>query len=251
MGSVIPNIQEFTVTVDPRPPVPEIDLVTAPPRHDDVRRNGLRLRCQPHPAERECWRGVESRWSNRPRRPRHHHRARHWQSELHRFSTEWGDCSTATLSGQKTSSGRATRRRSPSMRSTRRRHRFSPSRRILMFTLEVGEPFPGASATATGQPTPELTIVGTLPDFLDFDPLTGLLSAAATQPAPVGSGHRRALVQYRGHQYRRNGQRDDRHHGHRRAAQRRLDHAGCGAPSVRRARSSFAAGGFVSAATLR
>ena len=53
-----------------------------------------------------------------------------------------------------------------------------------MFRLEVGEPFPGASATATGNPTPVLTIAGTLPDFLDFDPLTGLLSASATQPAP-------------------------------------------------------------------
>ena len=39
------------------------------------------------------------------------------------------------------------------------------------FMLEVGEAFPGASATATGQPTPVLAIVGMLPDFLDFDPL--------------------------------------------------------------------------------
>jgi hypothetical protein len=53
-----------------------------------------------------------------------------------------------------------------------------------MFMLEVAEAFPGASATATGQPTPVLTIVGVLPDFLDFDPLTGFLSASATKPAP-------------------------------------------------------------------
>ncbi|KPK52929.1 MAG: hypothetical protein AMJ63_08000, partial [Myxococcales bacterium SG8_38_1] len=54
-----------------------------------------------------------------------------------------------------------------------------------VFVLEVGERFPGASATATGNPTPALSISGTLPDFLEFDPPTGLLSASSTKPAPV------------------------------------------------------------------
>ena len=55
------------------------------------------------------------------------------------------------------------------------------------FTLLVGEGFPGASANATGNPAPALSISGTLPDFLDFDPLTGLLSASLLKPAPENS----------------------------------------------------------------
>jgi len=52
------------------------------------------------------------------------------------------------------------------------------------FELEVGASFAGASAIATGNPAPTLSIGGTLPDFLDFDASTGLLSASSTKPAP-------------------------------------------------------------------
>ena len=52
------------------------------------------------------------------------------------------------------------------------------------FVLEVGEAFEGASATATGNPSPTLSVDGTLPDFVEFDRWTGLLSASTAQPEP-------------------------------------------------------------------
>ena len=178
-----PNVQEFTVTVDRRPPVPEIDLVTVPPpatmfvgtvyNYDVNLTPGtesasvvwtlvgatvpadLPITIDPSTGEVS----FTASDTNGEIEYSYSVRAQNVLGE--------GDEETITVDAV-----------------------YPPATPILtvtpdtMFRLEVGEPFPGASATATGNPTPVLTIAGTLPDFLDFDPLTGLLSASATQPAP-------------------------------------------------------------------
>jgi hypothetical protein len=181
-----PNVQEFTVTVDPRPPVPEIDLVTVPPPatmfvgtvYDyDVNltpqseSSGVRwslvgatvpadLAITVDPAT-----GEVSFTASEPNGEVEY-------SYTVRAENVLGEGDEETISVDAV---------------------YPPATPILtvtpgtVFALEVGEPFPGASATATGQPAPVLTIVGTLPDFLDFDPLTGLLSASASNPVPTES----------------------------------------------------------------
>ena len=178
-----PNVQEFLVTVDPRPPVPEIDLVTAPPPTAMLVGTAYDYDVDLTPESESA--GIV--WSlvgvtvpadlaitidadtgqvsftasdvNGEMEYSYGVRAQNVLGE--------GDEETIAVDAV-----------------------YPPATPILtvtpatMFRLEVGEPFPGASATATGNPTPALTIVGTLPDFLDFDPLTGLLSASATKPAP-------------------------------------------------------------------
>jgi hypothetical protein len=178
-----PDIQEFIVTVDRRPPVPEIDLMTAPPPammfvgtvyNYDVNLTpesesagivwslvgqtvppDLAITIDPDTGEV----GFTASEANGELEYSYSVRAENVLGE--------GDEATITVDAVN-----------------------PPATPILtvtpdtMFVLEVGESFPGASATATGSPTPSLTIAGTLPDFLDFDPLTGLLSASATKPAP-------------------------------------------------------------------
>ena len=178
-----PDIQEFSVTVDPRPPVPQIDLVTVPPPTTVLVGTGydydvnltpqsdsvgvvwslvgattpadLAITIQPNTGQV----GFTASQANGEIEYRYTVRAENVLGE--------GDEETISVVAV-----------------------YPPATPVLsvtpatMFGLEVGEPFPGASATATGQPVPVLSIVGTLPGFLDFDPLTGLLSASTTQPAP-------------------------------------------------------------------
>ena len=185
-GLGAPNVQEFTVTVDPRPPVPEIDLVTVPPpatifvgtTYDyDVNLTpqsesaGIvwSLVGATVPADLaitiDSATGEVSFIASQPNGELEY-------SYTVRAENILGEGDEETISVDAV---------------------YPPATPIItvtpatMFTLEVGEPFPGASATATGQPVPVLTIVGTLPDFLDFDPLTGLLAASATKPTPIES----------------------------------------------------------------
>ena len=178
-----PNVQEFTVRVDPRPPVPEIDLVTAPPPATvfvgTVYSYDVNLTPESESAG-VVWSlvgatvPVDLAITIDPDTGQVSFTASDTHGEIeYSYSVRAqnvlgeGDEETITVDAV-----------------------YPPATPILtvtpgtMFRLEVGEPFPGASATATGQPAPVLTIVGTLPDFLDFDPLTGLLSASATKPAP-------------------------------------------------------------------
>ena len=177
------NTQEFTVTVDRRPPVPEIDLATSPPpstifvgatyNYDvelapgtdspDVRFSlvgttapeDLAVTIVPNTGEVN----FAASQSNGEIRYSYTVRAENVLGE--------GDEETIQVDSV-----------------------FPPATPVLSvtpatdFTLEVGQEFPGASATATGNPTPSLSIAGTLPDFVEFDPLTGLLSASSTKPAP-------------------------------------------------------------------
>ncbi len=183
-GLGAPNVQEFAVTVDPRPPVPEIDLVTAPPPATilvgtiyayDVNLTpqsestgvmwslvgatvpgDLAITIDPDTGEVS----FTAPESNGEIQYSYTVRAQNVLGE--------GDEETVTVDAI-----------------------YPPATPILtvtpdtIFTLEVGESFPGAAASATGHPTPVLTIAGTLPDFLDFDPLTGLLSASSIKPAPT------------------------------------------------------------------
>ncbi len=178
-----PNVQEFAVTVDPRPPVPEIDLVTAPPPATifvgTVYLYDVNLTPQSESVG-VVWSLVggtvpmdlaitidsdtgevsfTASESNGEIEYRYTVRADNVLGE--------GDEETISVDAV-----------------------YPPETPILTvtpdttFTLEVGERFPGASAMATGHPTPVMTISGALPDFLDFDPLTGLLSASSSKPAP-------------------------------------------------------------------
>jgi len=181
-----PNVQEFTVTVDPRPPVPEIDLVTVPPpatifvgtayEYDvnltpQSQSSGVRWRLvgEAVPADLAIsidpdtgQVGFTALESNGELEYRYTVRAENVLGE--------GDEVTIAVDSL-----------------------YPPAAPLLTispdttFMLEVGQSFPGASATATGHPTPALTIAGSLPDFLDFDPLTGLLSASSSKPSPVES----------------------------------------------------------------
>jgi hypothetical protein len=180
------NIQEFTVTVDPRPPVPEIDLVTAPPpatmfvgtTYDyDVNLvpgtesegvlfslvgatvpEGLAITINSNTGEVS----FTASESNGEIQYAYSVRAENVLGD--------GDEETITVDAV-----------------------YPPATPVLSvspassFELEVGESFPGASAMATGNPAPTLSISGTLPDFLDFDPLTGLLSASSSKPTPENS----------------------------------------------------------------
>jgi hypothetical protein len=185
-GLGYPYVQDFTVTVDPRPPVPEIDLVTAPPPATMFVGTVYNYDVNLTPESEST--GVV--WSLvgatvpadlaitiDPDTGEVSFTASDLNGELEysysvRAENVLGEGDEETIVVDVV---------------------YPPATPILtvtpdtVFTLEVGQSFPGASATATGNPTPALTIVGTLPDFLDFDPLTGLLSASATKPAPVES----------------------------------------------------------------
>jgi hypothetical protein len=178
-----PNVQEFTVTVEARPPVPEIDLVTVPPPTTVFVGSAYQYDIELTPQSESAgvvWTltgasvpadlaitidpltgevGFTASESNGEIQYSYTVRAENVLGE--------GDEATIMVDAV-----------------------YAPTTPILTvtpdtaFVLEVGEPFPGAAAAATGHPTPVLTISGTLPDFLDFDPLTGLLSASSSQPAP-------------------------------------------------------------------
>ncbi|MDH3202826.1 MAG: putative Ig domain-containing protein [Myxococcales bacterium] len=179
-----PNVQEFTVTVDPRPPVPVIDLVTIPPPATvfvgDPYDYDVNLTPESDSAG-IVWSVVEG--STVP-------------SDLAiTIDSDTGEVAfTASMANgemQYAYSIRATNVLGEADEATITVDAvFPPAIPMLtvapgtLFTLQVGESFPGASATATGNPAPVLTISGTLPDFLEFDPLTGLLSASPTKPAP-------------------------------------------------------------------
>jgi hypothetical protein len=178
-----PDIQEFSVTVDPRPPVPEIDLVTVPPPATmfvgTVYNYDVNLTPQSESAG-VVWSLVglttptDLAITIDPGTGEVSFTASQPNGEIEygytvRAENVLGEGDEETIFVDAV---------------------YPPATPVLsvtpatMFALEVGEPFPGASATATGQPTPVLSIVGALPGFLEFDPLTGLLSASATQPAP-------------------------------------------------------------------
>jgi hypothetical protein len=178
-----PNRQEFIVTVDPRPPVPEIDLVTMRPpatmfvgtayQYDANLTPGsdspgvvwslagatvpadLAITIDPDSGEV----GFTASESNGELEYSYTVRAENVLGE--------GDDATITVDAV-----------------------YPPATPLLTvtpgttFALTVGESFSGASAMATGNPTPALSVAGTLPDFLEFDPLTGLLSASSSKPAP-------------------------------------------------------------------
>jgi hypothetical protein len=178
-----PDVQEFSVTVDPRPAVPEIDLVTAPPPTTVFVGASYDYDVNLTPQSESA--GVV--WSLtgatvptglaitiNPINGKVSFTASQSNGEIEysytvRAENVLGEGDEATITVDAV---------------------YAPATPILTvipataFVLEVGENFPGASATATGQPTPVLTISGTLPDFLDFDPLTGLLSASSSKPAP-------------------------------------------------------------------
>jgi hypothetical protein len=178
-----PNVQEFTVTVDPRPAVPKIDLVTVPPPATVFVGTAYNYDVNLTPQSESV--GVA--WSLvgatvpadlaitiDPDTGEVSFTASEANGEIAysytvRAQNVLGEGDEETISVDAV---------------------YPPATPMLTvtpdttFMLEVAEAFPGASATATGQPTPVLTIVGMLPDFLDFDPLTGRLSASATKPAP-------------------------------------------------------------------
>ncbi len=181
-----PNVQEFTVTVDPRPPVPEIDLVTTPPPATmfvgTVYNYDVDLTLLSESAG-VVWSlvgptvPVDLAITIDPGTGEVSFTATQPNGEIEysytvRAENVLGEGDEETFSVDAV---------------------YPPATPMLtvtpdtVFTLEVGEAFAGASATATGQPVPVLTIAGTLPDFLDFDSLTGLLSASATKPAPIES----------------------------------------------------------------
>ncbi len=179
-----PDVQEFTVTVDPRPPAPKIDLVTTPPPTTMLVGTPYNYDANLTPESESAgimWSlvgmtvptdlaitidantgevGFTASDANGELEYSYSVRAENVLGE--------GDEATITVDAV-----------------------YPPAAPIVtvtpdtIFVLEVGESFPGASATATGAPAPSLAIVGTLPDFLSFDPLTGLLSASTTDPAPA------------------------------------------------------------------
>ncbi|MBW2626474.1 MAG: hypothetical protein JRE45_02540 [Deltaproteobacteria bacterium] len=178
-----PNVQEFTVTVDSRPAVPEIDLVTAPPPSTmfvgTVYNYDVNLTPESESAG-VVWSLVGSTIP----------------ADLAiTVDPDTGEVSfTAPEANGEVAYSYIVRAQNVLDEGDEETISvdavYPPATPMLTvtpdttFTLEVGEAFPGASAMATGQPAPVLTIVGTLPRFLDFDPLTGLLSASTTNPAP-------------------------------------------------------------------
>jgi len=181
-----PGVQEFTVTVDPRPPVPEIDLVTSPPPATIFVGTAYEYDVELTPQSESA--GVV--WSlvgvTVP------------PDLAIRIDANTGVVSfNATQSNGEIEYAYAVRAENVLGEGDEATIAvdavYPPASPILTvtpntsFVLEVGESFPGASAMATGHPTPALTIAGTLPDFLDFDSSTGLLSASSSKPAPTES----------------------------------------------------------------
>lgn len=178
-----PSLQEFTVTVDPRPPTPEIDLVTSPPPATIFVGTTYDYDVNLTPQSESLgvvWSLVgASVPSDLAITIDSHTGAVSFLANVSNGEIEYaytvraenvlGEGDEATISVDAV---------------------YPPATPVLSvtpataFTLEVGESFPGAAATATGSPTPVLTIAGTLPAFVEFDPSTGLLSASAAVPAP-------------------------------------------------------------------
>jgi hypothetical protein len=178
-----PNVQEFAVTVEPRPPVPVIDLVTVPPPStvfvgtaysydvnlvEGTESPGVTfslvgsttpedLAIMVNPTTGEV--GFTASEANGEIQYAYTVRAENTLGE--------GDERTITVDAV-----------------------LPPAEPMLVvtpdtsFVVEVGQSFPGASAVATGNPTPTLSTRGTVPDFVEFDELTGLLSASSTKPTP-------------------------------------------------------------------
>lgn len=182
-GLGMPYVQQVLVVVEPRPPVPEIDLATSPPPDSIFVGSTYRYDLNLTPESQSAgivWSLVGSTVpsglaitvdsgtgevefiASEPNGEREYRYTVRAQNVL-------GEGDEATISVDSV---------------------FPPAAPVLTvspdttFVLEVGERFAGASATATGKPEPALTISGVLPAFLSFDPLTGLLSASSSQPAP-------------------------------------------------------------------
>ncbi len=180
-----PNVQEITVTVDPRPPVPEIDLATNPPPTTVLVGTTYDYDHELTPESQST--GVV------------------WSLDVEAMVPPDLPITIDPVTGQVSftaseSNGEMEYRYTVVATNVLGESDdeliivdavYPPATPVLtvtpdtVFTQEVGESFAGASATATGQPTPSLSISGTLPDFLEFDPLTGLLSASSSKPAPT------------------------------------------------------------------
>jgi hypothetical protein len=185
-GLGVPNVQEFIVTVDPRPPVPEIDLVTVPPPTTMFVGTAYQYDVNLTPESESpavAWSltgatvPADLAITIDPDSGEVSFTASDSNGELEYSYTvraenvlEEGDEATITVDAVD-----------------------PPATPIVTvtpgtaFAVAVGQSFSGASARATGNPTPVLSISGTLPDFLEFDPLTGLLSASPSKPAPENS----------------------------------------------------------------
>ncbi len=179
-----PNVQELTVTVDPRPPIPVIDLVSDPPPATvfvgDLYSYDASLTSGSDSPD-TVWSIVEGSTvplelaiTIDPDTGMVAFTASMANGEMQyayglRATNAVGEADQATITVDAV---------------------FPPATPVLtvtpatMFILEVGESFPGASASATGSPAPVLTVSGTLPDFVEFDSLTGLLSASSSKRAP-------------------------------------------------------------------
>ncbi len=182
-----PSTQVSTVTVDPRPPVPVIDLSTTPPPAEvfvgtaysyDVNvtaaseSEGLAWSLVPNSTEpTDLAITVDSETGEVNFTATEENGERQYQYAV-RVTNAVGESDEATISVNAV---------------------LPPATPVLTitpttsFVLEVGEGFPGASASATGNPTPSLSTVGTLPPFVEFDALTGLLFASTTQPVPTNA----------------------------------------------------------------
>jgi hypothetical protein len=181
-----PNIQEFTVAVDPRPPVPEIDLVTVPPPTTMFVGTAYDYDVNLTPQSESpavVWSlsgatvPADLAITIDPDSGEVSFTASEVNGELEyrytvRAENVLGDGDEATIAVDAV---------------------YPPATPILTvtpdtaFAVTVGESFPGASAMATGNPAPALSILGALPDFLEFDPWTGLLSASPSKQAPENS----------------------------------------------------------------
>jgi len=178
-----PNVQEFIVTVDPRPPVPEIDLVTVPPPTTMFVGTGYQYDVNLTPESESpavVWSltgatlPADLAITIDPDSGEVSFTASETDGELEysytvRAENVLGEGDEATITVDAV---------------------YPPATPILTvtpgttFAVSVGQSFSGASAMATGNPTPVLSISGTFPNFLEFDPLTGLLSASPSNPAP-------------------------------------------------------------------
>ena len=178
-----PSTQQSTVVVDPRPPVPEIDLVTSPPPATVFVGSTYTYDVNVTPASESEGIVFSLFGSTVP------------EDLAITIDRDSGEVSfTASESNGEMTYSYGVRAENVLGEGDEATivvdAVYPPAVPVLTvtptttFTLEVGQSFGGASATATGNPTPALTISGTLPDFLDFDPLTGLLSASASKPSP-------------------------------------------------------------------
>ncbi|KPK16688.1 MAG: hypothetical protein AMJ62_04185 [Myxococcales bacterium SG8_38] len=184
-GLGTPNVQQILVTVDPRPPVPEIDLLTSPPPASVFVGSIYRYDVNLTPLSDSA--GIV--WSLVDAVPA--------GLAITIDSSSGEVVFTASESNGETQYAYTVRAQNVLGEADEETITvdavFAPAAPVLTitpataFTLEVGESFPGASAAATGQPAPTLSISGPLPDFLEFDPLTGLLSASTAKPAPAAS----------------------------------------------------------------